>query len=213
MKNDTEYKLMGNLYHNTLKKYLPTNQKNIMDYFSFFLGTSQINDISANDILLYDYYSKNARLDFEKKLSNEVSYINSLNQILKHLSPSQTEDISNSLNNIISTINDYSDCSFRGKTFDKNKLKKYSTLELSSLKTYYTAKENNNNIGYKIYLLIYLSLYKRLPENFYFGMHYRSELEEFNNEVTLKYGVTSKPGVRAIISLVEREESNKPSNL
>lgn len=200
--------IMGKLYYNVLKAFLISIRNS--DAFFKFLNI-QCNAPAQSDIFKYDYFPASVKDDFELRLTTQNTFVEEMDAQLKWLSPGQLEDINSVLINIVSTDLYYSPFSSRSGNFDERYFKKYSSLELSSLKAYYSAKEQCTTMGYKIYILIYLAVFKRLPPDFYFGIHYADDLNEFNKEVTLKYGVTSKPGVRAILSLIEKAGDNPPN--
>ncbi|MDD6155799.1 MAG: hypothetical protein PUB52_02070 [Lachnospiraceae bacterium] len=203
--SDESYRLMGQLYHLGFKKYRLIKTTN--DYFDLVMGVPCTSP-TQSDIFQYDFYSKNALSDFKERLISQDEFIRNLEKYVGDMNSTDKIEFNSVLANIVSSVTDYSECGSRSSNFDSNSFKSYETNELLRLKSYYSAKKDNFNLAYNVFLLIYLSVYKRLPVNFFFGTTYEKDLNEFNVEVTCKYGVTSKPGIRAIISLAERNDQN-----
>jgi hypothetical protein len=210
----TDYRLMGLLYHECICSTHIAKIKTTDNYFDFVLRVPCTTP-TQSDIFKYDYFSKNALADFQANLSNQNEFMQNLNSFFDQMSKEQKNSFNNKLYTIVSSVTDYSNYGERQKEFGRNKMIPYEPTERSRLLSYYSAKKDNYNLSYNVYLLIYLAVYKRLPPNFFFGFNYESSLREFNEEVTCKYGVTSKPGIRAIINLAERnnKDGNKSPNI
>ena len=200
MSNES-YRLMGQLYHLCFKKYRLTKTTN--DFFELVMGVPCTTP-TQSDIFQYDFYSKNALSDFKEVLENQDAFINTIEKRIEELNATSKVEFNSIITDIVSSVTDYSDYGSRSENFDENSFKPYEKNERERLKSYYSAKSDSFSLAYNIFLLVYLSVYKRLPVNFFFGTTYERDLNEFNEEVTCKYGVTSKPGIRAIISLAER---------
>lgn len=200
MSNES-YRLMGQLYHLCFKKYRLTKTTN--DFFELVMGVPCTTP-TQSDIFQYDFYSKNALSDFKEILGNQDTFIKCIEKYIVELNATSRVEFNSIITNIVSSVTDYSEYGSRSESFDEKTFKPYEKNELERLKSYYSAKSDNFSLAYNIFLLVYLSVYKRLPVNFFFGTTYEKDLTEFNEEVTCKYGVTSKPGIRAIISLAER---------
>ena len=203
------YRLIGRLYYEGFKKHNLIN--NTHDFFDLTMGVPCTTP-TQSDIFQYEYFSSSALSDFKKKLSDQDAFIYNLGKFL-HLNSDMRLEFNELLVDIIASVKDYSEYSFRSKNFDKkNHFKQYNQNECLRLKSYYSAKKESFNLAYNVYLLIYLAVFKRLPVDFYFGTNYEKDLLEFNAEVTCKYGVTSKPGIRAIINLAKRS-NNEGANI
>ena len=197
-----EYRIIGRLYYDCIK---PVHIVSSVDeYFDLVLSVP-CNTPTQSGILQYDYFTTNALIDFKEKITDQDEFIDNLNKHFADLSPDQQNTINSRLNAIASSVINYSNFVIRSpKDYSDDKMENYDTRELTKLSSYYSAKSETYNLAYNVFLLIHLAVYKRLPSNFFFGINYQKDLNEFNEEVTCKYGVTSKPGIRAIISLAER---------
>lgn len=206
------YGIIGQLYHNGFKPLHIFKTTN--DYFSF-LFSLECNTPTQAGIMLYDYFTITALQDIKKSLSSADTFLDRIRKYTNDLSQEQKNTFNNVLLTITSTIETYAISNVRSskQDFDPSILESYDFHELEKIRSYYSAKENTYNLAYNIYLLTYLAVYKHLPSNFFFGINYQSQLDEFNTEVTCKYGVTSKPGIRAIINLAKRKDPLKDPNL
>ena len=203
--------LMSRLYYNIIK---PLGlYRDISEYFGVFFKINDSSDNIFSDIFHYDYFSSNVEKEFLSKLSDKDTYIKHLNSELKIVNSLKEKTITEGLSAIVSVPNYYSKVSKRAKDFDENELNEYEISDLEELEEFYSNNENNFNIGYKIYVLIYLSIKKRLPADFYWEKNYENQLYEFNREVTLKYGLSSKTSIRTIINLATQKDENKENNI
>lgn len=208
-----EYRLIGKLYHECVKpqKIVP----NVDNFFDLVLDVP-CNTPTQSGILQYDYFTASTLIEFKKKLSDQEKYIKNLDKFFGILSSEQKNEFNEKLITITKNVTSFSNTVIRSpKDETEDKIELYDEREKTKLSSYYAAKNNNYNLSYNVFLLIHLAVYKRLPSNFFFGINYQNDLDEFNEEVTCKYGVTSKPGTRAIITLAERsiEKDNKEPNL
>lgn len=193
------YRLIGRLYYEGFKKYKLIDR--IDDFFYKIMGVFCTTP-TQSDIFQYEYFSSSALSDFKDKLSDQDTFINNLRKCL-HLNSDMCLEFNKLLIDIIASVKDYSEYSSRSANCNKNHFKQYDQNERLRLKSYYSAKKESFNLAYNVYLLIYFAVFKRLPVNFYFGTNYEKDLLEFNEKVTCKYGVISKPGIREIINLAE----------
>ena len=204
MKNKYGYRIMGKLYHKAFKSF--SVSKTINDFFDHVLKVPCTPPTQA-DIFHFDYYSKQALLDFQNLLSDQDKYVAHLESRVKHLSGEQRRDFNSKLYSIVTSVENYSPYGERTKEFDESGYRTYESRDLDSLAVYLSDAEEHFSLSYNIYLLIYLSVYKCLPRNFFFGTRYMPSLMEFNEEVTCKYGINSRPGTRAIINLVKKADA------
>ena len=197
------HRIIGRIYYESLKpiKVFSTTDQ----YFQNFLKLD-CGDNAQSDILQYDYFSKPVLIKIKEELKNEKGFIDNLNLYISGLSKEQRSDFNSSLKDIVDSVENYSNSHIA--SIDKaasDAMENYDAREKKRLSIYYSAKGEIFNLAYNTYLLIYFAAYKKLPSNFFFGINFQKDLNEFNEEVTCKYGVTSKPGIRAIISLAERK--------
>lgn len=95
------------------------------------------------------------------------------------------------------------------KKYVKNKNGKieyleYGKKECEVMRAFFKLKENNGDISYHLYSVIYFALKKELLPNFCYGANYEKDLKEFNDKVLIMYGVTSKQSRKAVLSLAEK---------
>lgn len=204
-----EYRIIGRLYHDCIKPMHIVSS--VDEYFDLILMVP-CNTPTQSGILQYDYFTTNALIDFKEKLIHQDAFINNLDKYFSELSMNQKNNINDKLKDIANSVVNYSNFVIRSpKDYSNDKMENYDSRERTKLSSYYSAKSETYNLSYNVFLLIYLAVYKRLPSNFFFGINYQQDLDEFNEEVTCKYGVTSKPGIRAIISLAERGSNGDSS--
>lgn len=204
--------IIGQLY-NIFKKYSLCTDTT--DFFTEFLYVEKHSDdydshyyntIKWSSLANYDYFDDHVSSDLNKLLANEDNYLKIIEKKLITLSPSQKEEIEKELLDLLKSLESFSYATKRNPS--ENDFRTYDSKCINLLNSYFTLKKKYGNLCYNIYLLIYFSLHKHLPGNFFFGIKYKTDLAEFNEKVICKYGATSKPGVRAIISLAEREKPN-----
>ena len=165
------------------------------DVFLDALGIVVTNDPARTGIMKYDYFPTNVRQYYKEQLDDEAAYLKKLEVLIGKMTALERGTLYRTFHDIISEVKDYSENQRRAELIE------YRHDFRNQLISFFDVKDRTNNPSYGLYLLIYLAATKSLPENFYFGAQYRRELETFNREVTCRYGVTSTPGIAAIISL------------
>ena len=205
---EKKHGIIGMIYHQGFKRYRLAST--VSEYFSLVLGISDINDPTMSGIMQYDYFTKTIHPKFKEELGLKdecigriKSYVNKLNQEQKNL-------FNDLLISIINSLDKYPTINIRTSTQEINPsyYDSYSKEELLKLKTFFTAKPDTCSLEYNIYSMLYLAVHKTIEPKFFYGPNHSEQLTEFNNEVTCKYGTTSKPGIRAIIDLATRKEPN-----
>lgn len=208
--------LVGKLYYIFQRKYHCV--KNQGDFFEKLVN-DKINPMAH--IIEYDYFTKGMKDVFADRLSCDnldnpdltplgqwnIKY-NIRENILKNIGANHKMELNNDLIEILSTTEEYGDTNLNNDS--TYKITKSYSDDKEDLINYINRHNDHQTtcLEYHIYLLIYLAVFKQLPRNFEFGNDYKEHLEEFNNEVTCRYGVTSDPGRRTIISMAMREKPN-----
>ncbi|MBE5838448.1 tetratricopeptide repeat protein [Butyrivibrio sp.] len=208
--------LIGKLYYLFQKKYHCV--KNQGDFFEKLVN-DKINPMAH--IIEYDYFTKGMKDIFADRLSCDnqdnpdltplgqwnLKY-NIRENILKNIGTNHKMDLNNDLIEILTSTEDYGDTNQNND--NTCKITKSYSDDKDDLINYIIRHDDYQitSLEYHIYLLIYLAVFKQLPRNFEFGNDYKEHLEEFNNEVTCRYGVTSDPGRRTIISMAMRDKPN-----
>ncbi len=116
--------------------------------------------------------------------------------------------INKKLISIIETAELYLTQNKRSNDWSEKSFEQYDRTFIDKLINYYNFKKDVCDVCYNIRLLMDFAIHKTLPDDFYYGKNYTNDMHEFNNEVVKLYGVTSKPAIRAIISLSTREKPN-----
>lgn len=212
-KQKTERGLIGKLYYELKKLQIFNTVSEFMNEIFDDDSNNSYPRLSErcpriwSDLAKGDYYSADAYGFIIRRLNDEERFHDDLHNRLKKLSHGQQISLTCSLDTILETteiyyINPPSGNVRETQSYDKN--------TIDDLRGYYKdiikeqEKSATFSIAYNIFLLIYLSVYKHLPHNFYFTNKYREDLQEFNTKVLCKYGVTSVPGIRAIVELSKK---------
>lgn len=151
----------------------------------------------------HDAIAQKARSSIKNKLNanDGEDYIKYLT--LHLVIPEDSLDIKEIINNMVlalkSTNTYFLNTNSKKETeYDKND--KNKLIELLEFQNY--------SLIYSFYLYIYFSVTKHNDPGFYYGVRKARDLNEFNKEVICKYGTSSNPGMRAIISLAKKEPPN-----
>ena len=200
------YGLLGQLYY-YLKEELHLMRSG-NEFMEFLTGNNYYkgNATLWSSISHYDCFSNTSYHDAFKNVLKEDNFIGQIKLLLENISVSQYISINEKLIDIVNNVTEYG----LYRTSNSNiPTKKYSKAIKEKLISHYkssrgTAANFQHTIDYNIYCLIYLGIVKTLPVNFSFGLKYRQDLEEFSNYVLCRYGVTSNPGIKAIMELSEK---------
>jgi TPR repeat protein len=171
-------------------------------------ATNTVNSFSGvkfSNISQFDFLDTNTFKDTDKLLSDAKAYQSKIECRLGNLPASEENIINRKLIQILDNISIYA---IKRCPKAQEDFKNYDTKCISLLRVYFLQKKDFFDLSYNIFLLIYFAVYKHLPADFFYGSDYKKDLKEFNETVICKYGVTSSPGVRAIIALAEREKPN-----
>ena len=213
---DSKYGIIGNLYHMCLKPYKIFKSEN--DFFKNYLHLTDadleaVGSISA--ILKYDYlikgFKEHLSVKFDETNEEEKERLNTLlSKRLSALDQKEILDIPSILTEIVLNSNSYLKYNPYSKknVSDEDKYGYYKSKNKDALISLFEDKKDPINYPYYIYLTIFLAINKYIPDHCEFGPNYNAQLKEFNEKITCKYGVTSKPGVREIINLAKRNSPN-----
>ena len=197
---DTNHGLIGNLFLEFKKHSLVLNHE---DFFKYLISADYIPYSNTNVwafISKHDYFNRSCYDDTYKALCNIDEYLENTRRLCKKLDITQRASLNEKLYQILKDITEY--CSKR-TTNGKAVFSLYNENIKKKLLGYYYIKKEHYSLEYNIYLFIFFAVCKTLPDNFFYGINYRNDLKEFNDKIVCKYGVTSEPGIRAIIELAE----------
>ncbi len=197
---NNDYCILGNVYY-LLNSYGIFHNR--YEFIDFLVGKEgfTIKKVGFTNETLWslmakrDYITDQTYDLIKENLSNADTFCPKLKKLLNCLSQENADLINKALVTITQKADTYKD---RKHTFS------YSVESRKRLLAYYDIKKNSYSLAYSIYNLLYLAVYKNVPPNFYYGMKYEDDLEEFNLEVTKRYGVNSPNGARAILRLAEK---------
>ncbi len=156
-------------------------------------------------IFLADYYGRiYDKIDwdaFRKKLAESIER--------SHCSK---DDANKCLPEILSNADMYLYKGQNTNSWCADSFAKYDDSAKEKLALFYSIKQDNFDLTYNIYLLLYFAVTKSLPDNFYFGQNYHQQLREYEEQVTEKFGGSSTgPAIRAILRLTEGGTEKAPN--
>ena len=203
MKNNNYSSVLGNIYLIFKQERFLKSQNDFFTLLGYQKDPSNIEPHIRSNFFNYDCYDASSNL---LNIDNLKDRINSI--LINH--PVDTDRLNNVIKNIITEYAEkYAPAEYRwDRSINKHSLVSYNSSDKEKLLMFYKLKNNNYDLAYNFFLSIHFALYKTLPKDFFWGLNYRYDLEEFNQKIINLYGATSNPSVRAIISLAERPTPN-----
>ena len=206
-----DYGLMGKLYFQCFHSLYPTRGL-FFEKFCFYSrnGTAKpdtwfsLTQPEQTAIMRRDHFTDNA-LDI-LNIQKEDVFLKAMDLLITDLdSEARKRWVERMISILITTSTFVRQRDAHSGQVDQSSIENYDENVKKRLIAFLNFESAYIIISYCIYLFTYFAAKKGLPDEFFFGSNHRKQLAEFSDKITLTYGCTSKPGVREIISMANRE--------